>query len=72
MVENLSIACETRKFITWEDVLKDTVNEVHVSGHLPARNFKGRINWSLLVTLRHHWSRDLDSAPREAVLAFYC
>ena len=61
-------------------ILKATVNEVHVSGHPPVRNFNGRINWSLLVTLRHYWSRDLDSAPREAVLpvcvssflAFYC
>ena len=29
---------------------KATVNEIHVSGHPPARNFNGRINWSLLVT----------------------
>ena len=80
MVENLSIVCETRKFITWEVVLKATVNEVHVSGHPPARNFNGHINWSLLEPLHHYWSRDLDSAPREAVLpvrvssflAFYC
>ena len=29
---------------------KATVNEIHVSGHPPVRNFNGPINWSLLVT----------------------
>ena len=48
----------------WIFIGKATVNEIHVSGHPPARNFNCRINWSLLVTLRHYWSSDLDSVPR--------
>ena len=59
---------------------KATVNEIHVSGHPPARIFNCRINRSLLVTLRHYWSSDLESVPRARAavlpvcfeLAFYC
>ena len=37
-----------------------------VSGHPPARNFNQLV---IIGDARHYWSRDLDSAPREAVLA---
>jgi len=48
--ENRKGSLAVSKLQLHDAVNKATVNKFHVSGHPPARNFNGRINWSLLVT----------------------